>query len=171
METLTNGLFGPDIIKLLATNILAFLLLLWILRKFAWGPLMSMLDARRDKIRTDYETAQGKIDEADELRRDFEGKLSDIQSTEREKVQEAVKRGEDLAKTIENEARIKANTLLEKGESDLDQEVAEARLELRQQVVDMAIGAAEKLVKEKLDDDKHRRLVEGFIQDLGDIRA
>jgi F-type H+-transporting ATPase subunit b len=133
--------------------------------------LLSLLDARRDKIRTDYETAQSKIDEADGLRRDFADKLADIQTTEREKVQEAVKRGEVLAKTIEHEARIKASTLLEKGESDLGREVAEARLELRQQVVSIAISAAEMLVREKLDDDKHRQLVEGFIQDLGDIRA
>lgn len=171
METLTNGLFGPDIIKLLATNILAFLILLWILRKYAWGPILGMLDARRDKIRTDYATAQGKIDEAEVLRQDFEGKITTIQETEREKVQEAVKRGEGLANTIEQEAREKAAGIMEKGSGDLARDVAEARLELRQQVVTLAIGAAELLVKEKLDDQKHRELVESFIQSLGDIRA
>ena len=171
METLTNGLFGPDIIKLLATNIFAFLILLWILRKFAWGPILGMLDARRDKIRTDYAAAQGKIDEAEDLRQDFEGKITAIQQTEREKVQEAVKRGEGLAKTIEQEAREKAAGIMEKGSGDLARDVAEARLELRQQVVTLAIGAAELLVKEKLDDQKHRELVESFIQSLGDIRA
>jgi len=171
METLTNGLFGPDIIKLLATNILAFLILLWILRKYAWGPILGMLDGRREKIAGDYQAAQGKIDEAEDLRSDFENKLTAIQQTERERVQEAVKRGEELAKGIEQEARQKAANILEKGEGDLERDVAEARLELRAQVVNLAIGAAEQLVNEKLDDQKHRQLVEGFIQSLGDIRA
>ena len=171
METLTTGLFGPDIMKLLITNVIAFLILLFILRKFAWGPILGMLDARKDKIRADYEAAQSKVDEAETLRTDFEDKLASIQSTERERVQEAVKRGEDLAKTLEGEARAKASGILEKANADLDRDVSEARIALRKEVVDMAIQAAEMLVKEKLDDDKHRQLVEGFIQDLGDIRA
>ena len=49
METLTGGLQPRDMSALLLTNILAFLILLWILKRFAWGPLLRMIDARRDK--------------------------------------------------------------------------------------------------------------------------
>jgi F-type H+-transporting ATPase subunit b len=171
MEALTNGLQGGDIIRLLLTNIVAFLIFVAVLGKVAWGPLMGVLDARKDKIRADFETAHSKVEEAEGLRRDFENKLAGIQSTERERVHEAVKRGEDLAKTIELEARAKASGILHKAESDLERDVIEARLTLRSQVVTMAIGATEMLLKEKLDDAKHRQLVESFIQGLGDIRA
>ena len=171
MEALTQGLARGDVIALLATNILAFLIFVFVLRKVAWGPLLQMLDDRRDKIRGDYETAQGKVDEAEDLRRDFENKLSDIQSMEREKVQDGVKRGEELAKNIEGEARTKASAILGKAEGDLERDVAEARLAMRAQVVDMAINAAEILVKERLDDTKHREIVENYIQGLGDLRA
>jgi F-type H+-transporting ATPase subunit b len=171
METLTGGLQPRDMIALLVTNILAFLVLLWILKRFAWGPLLRMIDARREKIQSDYATAQGKLDEAEQLRGDFEEKLTNIKSLERERVQEAVKRGEEIAQGIENEARGKASEFLGKAEAELDREVTSARLQLRAQVVDMSIAAAEKLIKEKLDDRKHRQLVEDFIQDLGDLRA
>lgn len=171
MEALTQGLQGPDIIKLLATNIVAFLIFVFVLSKVAWGPLMGVLDARKDKIRGDYQAAQAKVEEAEDLRREFEDKLAAIQSTEREKVQEAVKRGEELAKNLEGEARQRAAGILTKAEAELDRDVAEARLALRAQVVGMAIGAAEMLVREKLDDAKHREMVENFIQGLGDIRA
>lgn len=171
MEALTNGLQGGDIIKLLLTNIVAFIIFVVVLGKVAWGPLMGVLDARKEKIRADYATAHEKVEEADGLRRDFENKLASIQTMERQRVQEAVKRGEELAKNIEGEARSKAAGLLGKGEADLAREVVEARLALRAQVVALAIGAAEMLVKEKLDDQKHRQLVESFIQGLGDIRA
>lgn len=171
MEVLTQGMGPGDIVKILATNVVAFLIFLWVLRKYAWGPLMSVLDARKDKIRADYDAASTKLGEAEQLRRDFDTKLAEIKALERERVAEAVKRGEEIAGRLESEARQKAGDFLGKAEAELEREVGAARLELRQQVVDMAIAAAEKLIKEKLDDAKHRKLVEDFIQDLGDVRA
>lgn len=171
METLTQGLQPRDMIALLLTNIVAFLILLAILKRFAWGPLLRMIDARREKIRSDYAAAQGKLDEAENLRGDFEDKLSNIKVIERERTQEAVKRGEEIASKLEAEAKGKAGDFLTRAEAELDRDVASARLALREQVVSMSIAAAEKLIKEKLDDAKHRQLVEDFIQELGDIRA
>ena len=69
------------------------------------------------------------------------------------------------------ETKDKANNILGKGESELQREVASARSELRAQVVTMAIGAAEMLIKDRLDDAKHRQLVEDYIQSLGDVRG
>ena len=171
METLTSGLSPRDILTLLATNIIAFLIFVWVLKKFAWGPLMSMLDERKAKIQGDFATAEGKVAEAEQLRGDFEAKLAEIKTMEREKLQEATKRGEDLAARLEAEARDKASNILGKGEAELEREVASARSELRAQVVTMAIGAAEMLIRDRLDDDKHRQLVEDYIQSLGDVRG
>lgn len=171
MEALTQGLGPGEIIALLLTNIIAFLIFLWILSKYAWGPLMSMLDKRREKIKGDYDAASGKLAEAEQLRNDYDAKLAEIKNLERQRLQEAVKRGEEIASRLEAEARGKAGEFLGKAESELEREVGAARLELRAQVVTMALGAAEMLVKEKLDDQKHRQLVEDFIQGMGDVRA
>lgn len=171
MDALTQGLGRQDILQLLVTNVIAFVIFLLILRKFAWGPLMALLDARRDKIKADYATAAGKLGEAEQLRADYDTKLAEIKALERERLQEAVKRGEEIASRIEQEARAKAGEFMGKAEAELDREVGAARLELRAQVVTLALGAAEKLLQEKLDDAKHRQLVENFIQDLGDVRA
>ena len=171
MEALTQGLGPQDILQLLFTNVIAFLIFLFILRKYAWGPLMSLLDQRREKIKADYDAAAGKLGEAEQLRADYDAKLAEIKALERERLQEAVKRGEEIAGRLEQEARGKASEYMGKAEAELEREVGAARLELREQVVDIALGAAEKLMKEKLDDAKHRQLVEEFIQDLGDVRA
>ena len=171
MEALTSGLQPADILRLLVTNIVAFLIFVFLLRKWAWGPLIAMLDERKSKIRSDFATAEGKVTEAEQLRSDFEAKLAEIKSMEREKLQEAAKRGEDLAARLEAEAKEKANNILGKGEAELEREVASARTALRAEVVSMAIGAAEMLIKERLDENKHRQLVEDFIQDLGDVRG
>jgi F-type H+-transporting ATPase subunit b len=171
MEALTQGLGRSEIISLLLTNIVAFLIFLWILRKYAWGPLLSMLDARRERIRSEFAAAEGKLGEAEQLRSQFESKLGEIKSLERQRVQEAVKRGEEIAAKLEQEARGKASDLLGRAEQELEREVGAARLALRAQVVEMSISVAERLIKEKLDDEKHRQLVEDFIQELGDVRA
>ena len=171
MEALTSGLQPADILRLLVTNIVAFVIFVWLLRKWAWGPLSAMLDERKAKIRGDFATAEGKVAEAEQLRSDFEAKLAEIKGLEREKLQEATKRGEDLAARLEAEARGKATNILGEGESALQREVASARSRPPAQVVTMAIGAAEMLIKDRLDDEKHRQLVEDYIQSLGDVRG
>jgi len=171
MEALTQGLQRSDIIALLLTNILAFLIFVFLLKKYAWGPLLAMLDARRDKIKSDFDEAAKELDDAKTLRAQFDEKMSQIKSLEREKVQEAVKRGEAIASTLEQNAREKTGDFLAKPESEIEREVRSARLDLRKQTVNMAIMAAEKIIKEKLDDHKHRQMVEEFITQLGDTRA
>lgn len=171
MEALTQGLGRSDIIALLLTNIVAFLIFFWVLRKYAWGPLLAMLDARREKVQSDFAAAEKELKDAEALRASFDAKIAEIKSLERERMQEAVKRGEAIAGELEANARDKAGQFLEKAESELDREVRTARLELREKTVDMAIAAAEKIIREKLDDQKHRQLVEEFITRLGDSRA
>ena len=171
MEVLTKGLELNDIIKILITNTIAFVILVLLLKKYAWGPILSVLDQRKEKIKSDYDAAAGKLGEAEKLRQDYDAKLAEIKALERERLQEAVKRGEEIANRLEQEARSKAGDFLTKAEAELEREVGAARLELREQVVTMALAAAEKVVKENLDDAKHRKLVEDFIQQLGDVRA
>ena len=86
-------------------------------------------------------------------------------------VEGSLERGEEIAQRLEQDARAKAGEFMNKAEAELEREVGSARQELRAQVVTMALAAAEKVVKENLDDAKHRQLVEDFIQQLGDVRA
>lgn len=171
MEALTQGLQGKDIIALLATNIVAFLIFFWVLKKYAWGPLLAMLDARRDKIQADFDAAEAELQSAETLRAEFDAKMAEIKEIQREKVQEAVKMGEGIAANLEQKARDEASQYTEKAEADLEHEVRAARMDLRKSTVDMAIQAAEMVVKESLDDQKHRQLVEDFITRLGESRA
>lgn len=150
----------------LATQVVGFLIFIWILRKFAWGPILDMLDERRGKIDGDYEAAEKNLSEAEALRGDFEQKLADIKVIEREKVQESVKRGEAMADGIVAKARTQADEARAKADQDIELETQKAQLELRDSVVAMAIGAAEKVIGQKLDDDLHRKLIQEYIDSL-----
>ena len=147
----------------LLTTALGFIFFVWILGKFAWGPILDLLDERRGKIDADYTAAEENLTEAERLRGEFELKLTDIKAIEREKVQEAVKRGEDIAGGIQNKARASADETRLKAAQDIDLEAQKAQIELRDDVVAMAIGAAEKVIGERLDDDLHRKLITEYI--------
>ena len=153
----------------IATTLVGFVIVVLILRKFAWGPVLDMLDARREKIKSDFDAAEQNLQEAEQLKGDFESKLGDIKVIEREKIQEAGKRGEELADGIVTDARSQADTTRQKAEADLDIEAQKARVELRDSVVNMAVGAAEKVIGERLDDQKHRQLIQEYIDNLGEL--
>lgn len=157
----------PKIPQLL-TQAAGFIILVLILKKFAWGPILDMLDQRRDKIDGDYKAAEKNLTEAEQLKGDFESKLTDIKVIEREKVQEAVKRGEGLAEGIVSKARTQAEDAKSKADQDIEIEAHKAQLELRDSVVSMAIGAAEKVIDERLDDDLHRKLITDYINNIGE---
>ncbi len=149
------------------TQMVGFIILVLILRKFAWGPILDLLDERREKIDGDYEAAEKNLAEAEQLKGDFESKLTDIKVIEREKVQEAVKRGEDLAEGIVGKARTEASEAKTKAAQDIEIEAQKAQLELRDNVVSLAIGAAEKVIGEKLNDDLHKKLILDYIDNIG----
>jgi F-type H+-transporting ATPase subunit b len=150
----------------LFTTIVGFLILVWILRKFAWGPILDLLDQRREKIESDYVAAERELGSAEQLKADFETKLSEIKVIERERVQEAVKKGEVLADGIVTKARAEVDQSKAKSLQDLEMEARKAQKQLRNDVVDLAIGAAEKLIGERLDDEKHRQLIQQYIDEL-----
>lgn len=160
---------GIDLAQIL-TTVLGFVIVVLILKRTAWGPILEFLDARRDKIRKDYTDAEHALQDAEVLKGEFASKLSDIRTIERERVQEAVKRGEQVADGVVAEARQKAAATFEKAKADIEIEVDKAQLHLRADVVDMTVRATEKLIGERLDDEKHRALIREYIESLGQVR-
>ena len=155
----------PKLPQLLTTAV-GFVFFVMILGKFAWGPILNVLDERRGKVEDDYASAEKNLADAEQLKGEFESKLADIKAIEREKVQEAVKRGEELADSIVTKARTNADDTKSKAAQDIELEAHKAQIELRDSVVAMAIGAAEKVVGERLDNDLHRKLISEYIDGL-----
>ncbi|MBK9777542.1 MAG: F0F1 ATP synthase subunit B [bacterium] len=154
----------PNITNLLTTAV-GFILFVWVLAKFAWGPILNLLDARRQKIEGDT-AAEKNLADSEQLKGEFESKLADIKSIERERVQEAVKRGEGIADGIVHKAHADAASTVAKAEQDIEVEAHKAQLQLRDSVVAMAIGAAEKVIGTKMDDAMHRKLITDYIDEL-----
>ncbi|MBI5194220.1 MAG: F0F1 ATP synthase subunit B [Nitrospirae bacterium] len=157
-------------IQQILTQAFGFIILLFLLKKFAWKPLLSLLDERRDKIASEFNTIERVKSEIARLEEDYKSKLADIDNHSRQKIQEAISEGQRIAAEIQDKAREDANKAIEKAKANIEIEVAKARMELRSQMANIAIKAAEKILKEDLDDSRHKNLVMGFIENLESVK-
>src|SRR5439155_22334185 len=95
-------------IRQVVTQILGFLILLWGLKRFAWGPVLRMLEARRQKIAGEFDTAARKQAEADQLKSRYEQELRNIDAQARHKIQEAIAEGQKVSAEIKTQANREA---------------------------------------------------------------
>jgi F-type H+-transporting ATPase subunit b len=156
--------------KLVLTQLVAFLIVLWILRKYAWGKLLGLIEARREKIAAEFaEIDKGKEDVAG-LKSQYEKELEDIDTTARSKIQEAVSEVNQLAAGVKEDAHREAVALRVKTNQDIELELDKANVALRDRMVGAVVVATEKLIKERLDSDKHKKLISDFLDEV-DVQA
>ena len=152
--------------QLLITHSFSFLITLWILKRFAWGPLLSMIDERREKIVGEFETIEREKENANQLNAQYEAKLREIDNERRTKIVEAVNEGKKIAEEIQASARSEAQDIRRKSKAELERELAKAKVQLKNDMVSLALSATEKLLKEKLEEAQHRKLIGDYIDEL-----
>jgi F-type H+-transporting ATPase subunit b len=153
-------------IKALLTQVVGFLIVLWLLKKYAWDGLLKFIEHRRETIANEFETIETTKAEAEALRTQFETELSEIESTRRSRIQEAAQEALGLANDIKEEARQEAVELRVKTKQDIGLELDKANATLRDRMVSAVITTTEMLIKERLDSDKHKELINGFLNDV-----
>jgi F-type H+-transporting ATPase subunit b len=153
-----------------ATQILGFLLLVWILRKYAWGPVLKGLEDRRQKIAGEFAEAEKRKADADALRGRYEQELKTIDAQARQKIQEAIAEGQKVAGEIRQQAQTEAGRRLERAEDEIAREREKAKELLKEQVVGLTLRASEKILRQKLDDPAQRKLAAEFIDEVGALR-
>ena len=157
-------------IRMVGTQILGFLLLLWGLSKWAWGPLMQQIEARRQKIAGEFAEAERRQIAADQLKAKLEQDLRGIDVQARAKLQEAVSEGQKVAGEIRAQAQKEAQDRLSRAEDEMAREREKAKELLKEQVIGLSIATAEKILKAKLDDPAQRKLAGQFIDEVGALR-
>lgn len=153
-------------LDVLITQIIGFLIVLWILRRYAWGPVLGMLEARRTRIAEEIAASERLRKEAEGIKAQVENELRTIETQARQRIQEAVAEGQKVAEEIRATAQRDARLTAERAQANLDMELKKARVTFRNEIVAMALGAAERLLQERLDAKEHGRIVERFLDDL-----
>lgn len=157
-------------IRMVGTQILGFLLLLWGLSKWAWGPLTAQLEARRQKIAGEFAEAERRQLAADALKVKLEQDLRGIDAQARAKLQEAVSEGQKVAGEIRSQAQQEAQARMARAEEEMMREREKAKELLKEQVISLSLATAEKILKSKLDEPAHRKLAGQFIDEVGALR-
>ena len=157
-------------VRQVVTQIIGFLLMLWILRRFAWGPLTAMLEARREKIASDFRDAERTRGEAQDLKTSYEQKLKGADAEARRRIQEGVTEGQRVGAEIKQQAQVDAQRRLHQAEDEILREREKAREVLKEQVISLSMRTAEKILRQKLDDPAQRKLTGEFIDEVGALR-
>lgn len=155
-----------EIVAQIVTTILCFFLVFWILKRFAFGPLLAVIDERRDRIESDLNKAEELKNQAIASQASLEERLRNIERESREKMVEVVNEGKRVSASIQEDARREAAAMLEKAKRDIHYETEKARLVLKEEVINLTINATEQLIHERLDDQKHRELIGNFMTQI-----
>jgi len=148
------------------TQIIGFLLLLWLLGKYAWGPLLKVLDDRREKIATEFSEIKTTRGELARIQGDYDAKLAEIEKQARIRIQEGIVEGERIARGITDQARSDANDILAKAKENIAREMALAKVQIRNEVVNLAIKTAEKVIRSEVNEQKNKALVLQYMDEL-----
>lgn len=154
-----------------------FLMLLGILWKFAWGPILGAVEAREDRIQSALDESRERQEEARRLLEEHKAQLNDARRQANEILAEARASGDRLRKELEEKARSEARGIVEAARKEIERERDQALAEIREESVDLALAAAAKLMKERMDAEKDRKMVVGYLDDMagsaesGEVRA
>jgi F-type H+-transporting ATPase subunit b len=147
----------------IVTHIIGFLIAVFLLKKFAWKPLLSILEERRSKIKSEFDSIDEEKKKVDDLLSDYQTKLKEIDSLARVKIQEAAREGQKLANEIKENARGESKDILTRAREEIQRDVDKAKVQLKNDLVNMTIRATEKLIRERLDEEKDKKLIAEFI--------
>lgn len=150
--------------SLLISQIVAFLIVLWILKRFAWGPLEKILEERKSKIQAEFDSLEEQKKTLSDLTDSYTKKLAGIEQEAKTILTHAVEKGVKEAQEIREEARMEAKSTLEKVQADIKHEIVKAKTELKQKLVALIMQVSEKLIGEKMDSEKDKIKVREFVE-------
>jgi F-type H+-transporting ATPase subunit b len=150
----------------IVTHIIGFAIALWILRRYAWGPILGLIEERQERVRRERAAAEEARRDIEGLRRELEERLRGIDAQARQKLTEAVAEGQRVAAEMKENSRAEAQGLIARAREEIGRERDQARVALRDEMVGLALAAAEKVVSEKMDATRDRELVRNFLDEV-----
>ncbi len=155
--------------RLILVTLVGFLILLYVLSKYAFGPLVATLQARQDKIRGDLDDAQNSRDDMVALQCEYERRLAKIEDEARDKIQAAVKEAQLARDQILAKAHDDAQVIVVRGQEEAAAERSKALVESRNQIVDLATLMARQSARENLSVAGQANLIDDAIAKIGSL--
>jgi F-type H+-transporting ATPase subunit b len=151
---------------LFAWQSLIFIGLLFLLRKYAWGPILNAVNERETSIKDALASAEAARSEMENLQSDNQRILKEARAEKEALLKEARVTRAELINSAKEEAQAEAEKILSQAQEAIQNEKRAALTELKEQVGSLAMGIAEKVLKKELDNkDKQVQLIDQLLQD------
>ena len=151
---------------LMIWTIVCFLITLFVLKRYAFGPIQKAIDERRDRIRHSLEEADEARDEAHRLLEEHRKLIGQAKGEAEEILTEARRVSEANVRRMRDETEADRQRRLEDTRKQIEAETRRALEQIRAEVADLSLIAAEKVTRKSLDDADHKRLIEEAIGEL-----
>lgn len=146
----------------------SFILLLVLIKKFAWSNITGIFEERAEKIATDIDSAEQARQKAEALAQKREDELAGSRKEAKTIIENAKETAEQSKASILADAKLEAGRLKEKANQEIAQNKAEALQSVKGEVADLTISLAGKIISQNLDDHAHKELIDQYIDQLGE---
>lgn len=153
-------------------QIINFLILVWIFKRFFFKPLSKVIQERKEEITADIDSAKKDREAASELKIQLEKEIKTAKSEAQQVVAEAVKKAENAKEEILKEAHAQREKMMKSAEADILKMKESAKRELRDEMTEIAVKLAEKMLEKELSADaaKSGILLDKFIEEVGEVK-
>ena len=151
---------------LMIWTIVCFLVALFVLKRFAFGPIQTLIDERRERIRRSLEEADGAREEARKLLEEHRKLIGQARNEAEEILTEARQVGKAMQQRVKDETEADRQRRLEETKRQIEAETRRALEAIRAEVAELSFFAAEKVTRKSLDDKDQRRLIDEAIGEL-----
>lgn len=147
-------------------TLLVFILLIIILRKFAFKPLLAAVEAREQSLQRALDEARADREEAAKILQEHQRQLDAARGEAQRFIAEGRATADKMKAEMLEATRAQQQELMERAKRDIEQEKVRAIAELRRTAVDLAIAGASKVIEKDLDSGANRQLVESFLSSI-----
>lgn len=159
----SNKLYTGDMVF----TLVSFAILLWLIKRYAWGPITKIMQDRSDKIATDISSAEDARKEAENLAAKREVQLKESRQEATTIVSDAKTQGNKQRQAIIDKAQNDANVLKDSATAEIKQAKQDALLDVQNDVADLSIQIATKIIQKELKLDDQKALIDSYIEGLG----
>lgn len=152
-------------------QVVNFLILLFILKKLAYKPVLDMLDERKKSIEDAINNAETAKSDAEKMRKEYETRLAEAKQEAQDILAKATKLGDEMKNEIVSNAQSEATKAIQRAQEEIAREKDQAIAALRDEVATLAVLAAGKVIGRAISVEDHEKLVKDFVAEAGDLKC
>jgi F-type H+-transporting ATPase subunit b len=160
------GILLPNLIF----NIINFFVIMWLLNRFLYRPILQIFAERKQRIEDGLAEAERVRTEAAADRARLESQIEEERRSSQERLRDAVSRSEEAARRRLDEANAEAESLVARARTEAEQIRGQALTGLQGEIAELSVRAAGKVLQAELDASRHRQLIDKFLrEELGEL--